>query len=72
MSPVGILTVVAAVAIIIFRKKIAEMQKANARAKFDKSLPGVADRISTPGKMALAGAFGVLVGLIVIIKALQA
>jgi len=70
MLLVGIGTVIGAVAIIIFRKKVAEIQKANARAKFENTLPGVAERIMTPGKMALGGACGVVVGLLVIAKAL--
>lgn len=71
MLLVGIGTVVGAVAIIIFRKKVAEIQKANAQAKFDKTFPGLAGRISTPAKMALAGVCGVAVGLLVIVKALS-
>jgi len=69
MLLVGLGVSAAGIAIVVFRKSVAERNRRNIEQKFGKLFPGFADG-STPERMIPVGIGGILVGLLIIAKAL--
>lgn len=70
MLVVGCFTAIAGVGIILYREAVAERNRKNVEARFGRLFPGLAEKISTPGKLIPAGIVGAVVGAILVWRAL--
>lgn len=68
MLVAGLGVSVAGVAAIVFRSQLADRNRRNIEQRFGKLLPGFAEG-STPGRMIPVGIAGILIGLVIVGKA---